>query len=156
MTTRTLLQQALDALIYHRDQTRPIERSDSAITALREALAAPAPVVPLTDEQFADMVAEASLAVDLAANPLKLLAFARAVLSAAPVVREPQPTPRTAGCLMCGHCAATGERVVRPAVPLTDEQIDELYIQGNKYWIGKRQISRAIEKAHGIGGGNEA
>lgn len=52
--------------------------------------AAPAPAVPLTDEQFADIVAEASLAVDLAANPLKLLAFARAVLAAAPAVREPQ------------------------------------------------------------------
>ena len=45
--------------------------------------AASAPAVPLTDEQFADIVAEASLEVDLAANPLKLLAFARAVLSAA-------------------------------------------------------------------------
>ena len=44
--------------------------------------AAPAPAVPLTDEQFADIVAEASLEVDLAANPLKLLAFARAVLKA--------------------------------------------------------------------------
>lgn len=55
-----------------------------------------APAVPLTDEQFADMVAEASLAVDLAANPLKLLAFARAVLSAAPVVREPLTDERAA------------------------------------------------------------
>lgn len=27
----------------------------------------------------------------------------------------PQPTPRTADCLMCGHCAATGERVTSPA-----------------------------------------
>ena len=41
--TRELLQQALDALIYHRDQTRPIDRTDAAITALREALAAPMP-----------------------------------------------------------------------------------------------------------------
>ena len=40
---RELLQRALDALIYHRDQTRPIERSDSAIAALRAALAAPIP-----------------------------------------------------------------------------------------------------------------
>jgi len=46
MTTPTLhqaAQMALDALIYHRDQTRPIERSDAAITALREALSAPEP-----------------------------------------------------------------------------------------------------------------
>ena len=57
--------------------------------------AAPAPVVPLTDEQFADIVAEASLEVDLAANPLKLLAFARAALSAAlrEALAAPQPEP---------------------------------------------------------------
>jgi hypothetical protein len=36
-------------------------------------------------------------------------------------------------------------------VPLTDEQIDALYINGTKHWIGKRQIARAIERAHGIG-----
>ena len=66
-----------------------------------------APAVPLTDEQFADIVAEASLAVDLAANPLKLLAFARAVLSAAPVVREPQYWCPETGEL-CGKCAKTG------------------------------------------------
>lgn len=41
-----------------------------------------APVVPLTQSQFADMVADASIAVDLAASPLKLLAFAREVLKA--------------------------------------------------------------------------
>jgi len=69
--------------------------------------AAPAPAVPLTDEQFADMVADASLAVDLAANPIKLLAFARAVLSAAPAVREPQYWCPETGEL-CGKCAKTG------------------------------------------------
>ncbi len=35
-------------------------------------------------------------------------------------------------------------------VPLTDEQIDALYINGTKHWIGKRQIARAIEACHGI------
>jgi hypothetical protein len=35
-------------------------------------------------------------------------------------------------------------------VPLTDEQIDALYINGTKHWIGKRHIARAIEAAHGI------
>lgn len=33
-----LLRQALDALEYHREQTRPIERTDAAIAALRERL----------------------------------------------------------------------------------------------------------------------
>ena len=41
--SRELLQQALDALIYHTGQTRPIARTDSAITALRSELAQPAP-----------------------------------------------------------------------------------------------------------------
>ena len=30
---------------------------------------------------------------------------------------------------------------------LTDEQIDNLYINGTKHWIGKREIARAIEAA---------
>lgn len=90
-----------------------------------------APAVPLTDEQFADMVAEASLAVDLAANPLKLLAFARAVLSAAPVVRE----------------------------PLTDAQIDKIFDDAHenmpKGELFRTFVTRAIERAHGIGGGGK-
>ena len=32
------LQQALEALVYHREQTRPIDRTDAAIAALREWL----------------------------------------------------------------------------------------------------------------------
>lgn len=59
-----------------------------ADSTLRESLtdafpvyAAPA-AVPLTDEQFADIVADASIQADLAADPIKLLAFARAVLAA--------------------------------------------------------------------------
>lgn len=39
-TLREALQQALDALIYHREQTRPIQRTDDAIEAARAALAA--------------------------------------------------------------------------------------------------------------------
>lgn len=39
----------------------------------------------------------------------------KAGIAAAPAAQESQPTPRTAGCLMCGHCAATGERVTSPA-----------------------------------------
>lgn len=35
----TILQQALEALEYHTAQTRPIERTNEAITALREAIA---------------------------------------------------------------------------------------------------------------------
>jgi hypothetical protein len=40
---RTAAQQALEALEYHVEQTRPIHRTSEAITALRAALAQPAP-----------------------------------------------------------------------------------------------------------------
>lgn len=125
-----------------------IEAADTinALLVKVAALESAAPAVPLPDEQFADMVADASLAVDLAANPLKLLAFARAVLSAAPAVRE----------------------------PLTDEQIEQAVTVAVKSgacpWMGYKKdengeytlpvlsgvhygIARAIEQAHGIGGG---
>ena len=36
--------------------------------------------------------------------------------------------------------------------PLTDEQLDALRIEGRQHWLGKRQIARAIEAAHGIVG----
>lgn len=46
MTTgREVMQQALDALEYHREQTRPIQRTANAIAALRQALAQPVPDV---------------------------------------------------------------------------------------------------------------
>ena len=38
---RTAAQQALEALEYHVEQTRPIHRTSEAITALRAALAEP-------------------------------------------------------------------------------------------------------------------
>ena len=41
MTDREVMQQALGALEYHVEQTRPIDRTTDAITALREALEQP-------------------------------------------------------------------------------------------------------------------
>lgn len=135
--------------------------------------AAPAPVVRLTDERAAFEAWIRKDCGDLttfgsgsnmhyrnsAVNNAWTGWHARAVLSAAPVVREPQPTPRTAGCLMCGHCAATGERVVRPAVPLTDEQLARIAVEDEFLLYCDQdsfnEIARAIEKAHGIGGGGK-
>ena len=41
-TITRLLEQALDALRYHTEQTRPIEKTEKAIVAIESALAAPA------------------------------------------------------------------------------------------------------------------
>lgn len=46
MTDRELLQQSLDAHLYHREQTRAIDRTDAVIEALRTRLAQPALAVP--------------------------------------------------------------------------------------------------------------
>jgi len=59
MTNENLLQQALDALEYHQEQTRPIHKTAEAIAALRAALAA-APVPPQqgaepSDEQLKEV-----------------------------------------------------------------------------------------------------
>lgn len=62
-----------------------------------------------------------------------------------------QPTPRTADCLMCGHCAATGERVVRPAVPLTDEQKQRIH---NETGAGHSLICLVESYIRDIGGSN--
>ena len=69
--TRALLQQALDALLYHRDQTRPIHKSNLAIEALQVALDAPHtqpvatphnPEIPMPkDPQTASTISLASL-----------------------------------------------------------------------------------------------
>lgn len=58
-----------------------VYRPDQVEAALDAPRAVPQPQ-PLTDEQFADVVADASLEADLAASPFKLLRFARAILKA--------------------------------------------------------------------------
>lgn len=71
----------------------------------------------------------------------------------------PQPMPRTADCLMCGHCAATGERVVSPAMPLTDEQLARIAVEDEFLLYCDQdsfnEIARAIEAAHGITGASK-
>ena len=98
-----------------------------------------APAVPLTDEQFADIVAEASLAVDLAANPLKLLAFARAVLSAAPVVREPL-TFEQRRAIQEAHCNDMAQAYFSARPQLNDK-------------VERRIYEAGFNAGYGIGGG---
>ena len=66
-----------------------------------------------------------------------------------------QPAERKAGCTLCGHCAATGERIAAHRQPLTDEQIMECVkrIDRDQSYLPKalKQLARAVEAAHGIG-----
>ena len=40
---------------------------------------------------------------------------------------------------------------LRPVqVPMTDEQVDSLRVDGRLHWLGKRQLIRAVEAHHGI------
>jgi hypothetical protein len=52
------LQQVLDAYAYHIAQTRPIERSSSAIDKLRALLNAPSEPKPMTPVQVRDGIAD--------------------------------------------------------------------------------------------------
>lgn len=82
--TRTLLQQALDAL--HPQANRAFVEATK--DALRSALAAPAPAVPLTDadlDRIADAVPVDDIGVHITTWHRR---FARAVLSAAPAVPD--------------------------------------------------------------------
>jgi hypothetical protein len=121
---REILQQALDALIYHRDQTRPIERSDAAITALREALAAP--------------------------EPEPVARVAEVHMSRYTIEWTNGPLPEGTGLYAAPPAAPA------PVVPLTDGRItaiaNELAFGGGHCNV--YELARAIEKAHGIGGGN--
>ena len=68
-----------------------------------------------------------------------------------------QPAERKAGCTLCGHCAATGERIAAHRHPLTDEQVwldDELMKLNTVMMLPMdyfMRVVRAIEAAHGIG-----
>ena len=49
------------------------------------------------------------------------------------------------------YAAARAILALRPErVPMTDEQVDSLRIDGRLHWLGKRQIIRAVEAHHGI------
>jgi len=74
--SRELLAMALDALIYHTNQTRPIERTDTAIAALREALAQPEPIDGFggnLDDAFEPAAPTPAVPADAALNTLARL-----------------------------------------------------------------------------------
>lgn len=119
-TLHEAAQMALDAL------ERCVKLTDApydAMDALREALAdKPEPVAWYLPSPDGDDSIFRDHRTVIACNGNKWEGFLP--LYAAPAQPVPQPTPRTAGCLMCGHCAATGERIAAPVVrePLTIDQ----------------------------------
>lgn len=86
---------------------------------------------------------------------------ARAELVTALTEALAQPKQRTAGCTLCGYCAATGEKiqVAQPVrEPLSDRQISKLWSDAHNDTTDRmafQVLAKAIERAHGIGGERE-
>ena len=171
--SRELLGQALDALIYHTNQTRPIERTDTAITALRAALAQPEPIDGFggnLDEAF-----ERAPAVPVSWDRLRIL------MDGIPtreefiggqrqkyVAKEAVMSWLHEGQLRAereaAQPAAPAVQVVlrqpnlfapAPAVPLTEEWIAQFSMDVPLAFEQVEKIVRHVEQAHGIGGGGK-
>ena len=193
---------ALDALIYHRDQTRPIDRTDAAITALREALAQPAPepigeVLISTDPLGREGVQVVKWADNAPATKVGMKLYAAPPAAPAPAVPNDAALNALARLFHNGEeiesddgaamavdlslwheaseafesligdgdsetLASSAAPVVRE--PLTEDRIAELWVDilsdtpasgihetDGLQWV---RLARAIERAHGIGGGN--
>jgi len=120
------IRKVLDALLYHVEQTRPIDRTTEAIAILQSALDEP------EGDAFVWCI-ESTNSADWCFSKTK-----RGVISNA--------------TLMDRDCHKTEPfpLYLHPApkqTPLTDAQLTELYRRDERSWA----YGRAIEKAHGIG-----
>lgn len=144
--SREVMQQALDALEVQREAyDGPVPLIDDALDALREELAKPEPAQPARSYTAADVLEAHTKGYELGmkqestahlpAQPATeitdladLIAGVRMVsrATAYDMMREAlvgaQPAERKAGCTLCGHCAATGERITAQRKPLTDDE----------------------------------
>lgn len=177
MTHRESLAQALDALIYHTEQTRPIERTNNAITAIREALAPPA-IVPgdmvmvpthLTVEQLESFVGHGlccgtepmpEAVIDAGHRWTRLLgkiAAAPAQPAGDVVVSKDEQGQIVAVTRQDseGRILSVIAESAQPAVrdPLTDEQIAEIYIKWSESpGLSYADLIQMVEVHHGIHG----
>lgn len=160
--TRSLLQQALDALRMAQVELSGnlyagvrSSRVQSAITALREALAAPMPE-PWMPIETAPKSNEKVLLISLSGGiRIDTGGFAHHLINAAKVDGDEcflthwMPLPAAPG--------AAPPAAPAPVVPLTDEQLARIAVEDEFLLYCDQdsfnEIARAIEQAHGIGGG---
>jgi hypothetical protein len=164
---RTAAQQALEALEYHTEQTRPIQRTADAIATLRAALAEDTrdwSLLEATQESLREHMAE--------------IQQLRAALAQPATIAEWWAAKQAASGEPFGYLWPTGMHpefrfyqqkrdgvdgmplyaTAQPAparVPLTDEQIDRITTEQWGAGLGApyaayRAYARAIEAAHGI------
>jgi len=166
-----LLQQALDALVYHMEQTRPIQKTMAAIAALDEALAQPQaepvawrwrerPHESWGDWRHVGHCPQGSSTATFQSEPLY-------THSAAPAPAVPERTFTTGHCkerqkdggcqlhnLHCGYPAcdqrATSPQPAPPPVALTLEYIDAHIGPDEGDRAAVIEIVRQGEAAHGI------
>ena len=117
------------SLMYVSEVSNPSQPTKTAVPLYAAPPAAPAPVVPLTDERLQKHAMRAGDCPP--GSMVVLLSSLRRMLSAAPVVRE----------------------------PLTDEQIDRIRLETREWhilgYLTAIRFARAIEAHHGIGGGGK-
>ena len=161
---KELLQMALDALEYHTQQTRPIQRTEAAILALREALAAPqaepvAWAMLRADGLVLDVICPDER--DAYQGEYTVPLYAAPPAAPAPAVPEGDVvvSKDEAGQIVAvtrqdaeGRILSVIAESTAPAVPLTDKQIEAcIHLVDEKF--GLFAFARAIEQAHGTGGG---
>lgn len=114
MMSRELLQQALDALVHHRNQTRPIHESNLAIEALQVALREALTVPDHWREAVLDRLAVLHMDAPLDEPPESILR--RIIECEVMIALDPRVSSEAQALIDKGasQCAAS--------IPLTDEQ----------------------------------
>ena len=169
---RELLEQALDALTRAKFELRGVTATqdiDEAVAALREALAAPMPEPVIgTKTWFEDgkLISQNLTASDVYAAPPAAPAPVVPDLAAcvawvmgddATAMLGPKCCNQTVTqrCPGCPHAAPPAA----PAVPLTDSELAKIAVEDEFLLYCDQdsfnEIARAVEQAHGIGGGGK-
>lgn len=153
MTDRELLQQSLDAHMYHRGQTRPIDRTDAVIEALRTRLAQPAPAVPADPWKSAVIDRIAATCMDAPQDEPPASILRRIIDWEVAVALDPAVSDAAQALIDKGAAAP----VVRE--PMSEEQIVFAFRRGIATWMTPGTAfaagARSAERHHGITGGGK-